>query len=305
MTASQFAYREGGSCTDALIAIQHAVNQYLDDPQCTAVRLYAMDFSKAFDSVKHDLLSVKLKQLGLSPYITNNWYLSFLEGRKQRLLYDGFDGQWKDVNKGTTQGSVSDPHLFTIFLNDLDISLNGKDILFARDAFPQEVNPYVKGAMRTICIMAVDSVLSCSRKIMILLVIYFLMTQLKPRTQADNHLGHILVGSSLDVKPTYSRNSGPRHGYSEADKLPSTCKVSKLLNLTESSLLVLSFILLAGDIHPQPGPGNVVDVPTLDFKARGLSAVHLNVRSLLGKMDQLCISPFQQCPSPPPPPPSG
>ena len=71
LTASQFAYREGGSCTDALIAIQHAVNQYLDDPQCTAVRLYAMDFSKAFDSVKHDLLSVKLKQLGLSPYITS------------------------------------------------------------------------------------------------------------------------------------------------------------------------------------------------------------------------------------------
>ena len=69
LTVSQFAYREGGSCTDALIAIQHAVNQYLDDPQCTAVRLYAMDFSKAFDSVKYDLLSVKLKQLGLSPYI--------------------------------------------------------------------------------------------------------------------------------------------------------------------------------------------------------------------------------------------
>ena len=75
------------------------------------------------------------------------------------------------------------------------------------------------------------------------------MTQLKPHTQADNHLGHILVGSNLDVKPTYSRNSGPRNGYSKlADKLPSTRKVSKLLNLTESSLLVLSFILLAGDI---------------------------------------------------------
>ena len=71
------------------------------------------------------MLSVKLKQLGLSPYITN-WYLSFLEGRKQRLLYDGFVGQWKDVNEGTTQGSVSGPHLFTIFLNDLEISLNGK-----------------------------------------------------------------------------------------------------------------------------------------------------------------------------------
>ena len=54
-----FAYREGGSYTDALIAIQHAVNQYLDGPQCTAVRLFAMDFSKAFDYVKHYTLNVR------------------------------------------------------------------------------------------------------------------------------------------------------------------------------------------------------------------------------------------------------
>ena len=128
--------------------------------------------------------------------------------------------------------------------------------------------------------------LSCSPKIMIFLV-YFLMTQLKPHIQADNHLSHKLVGSNLDVKPTYSRNSGPRHVYSKADMLPLTCKVSKLLNFTKSSLLVLSFILLAGDINPQPGPGNVSDVPTLSFNARGLSVVHLNFRSLLGKMDQL------------------
>ena len=141
-----------------------------------------------------------------------------------------------------------------------------------------------------ISIMAAGSVLFCSRKIVIFLVIYLLMSQLKPHTQVENHLGHILVGSNLDVKPTYSRNSGPRHGYSKVDKLPSTCKVSKLLSLTESSLLVLSFILLAGDINPQPGPGNVFDVPTLNFKARGLSVIHLNVRSLIGKMDQLRYS---------------
>ena len=97
----------------------------------------------------------------------------------------------------------------------------------------------------------------------------------------------ILVGSNLDVKLIYSRNSGPRHVYSKADKMPSTSKVSTLLKLTESTLLALSFILLAGDINPLPGPGNVSDVPTINFKARGLSVIHLNVRSQLGKMDQL------------------
>ena len=85
----------------------------------------------------------------------------------------------------------------------------------------------------------------------------------------------------------YSRNSGPRHVYSKADKMLSTSKVSTLLKLTESTLLALSFILLAGDINPLPGPGNVSDVPTINFKAIGLSVIHLNVRSLLRKMDQL------------------
>ena len=36
--------------------MQHTVYCYLDDPKCKAVRLFAMDFSKAFDSFNHELL---------------------------------------------------------------------------------------------------------------------------------------------------------------------------------------------------------------------------------------------------------
>ena len=81
-----------------------------------------MDFSKAFDSVKHELLARKLKSLQLNPYIIN-LYLSFWKGRKQRICYNNISCDWKYVNQGTTQGSASGPYVFNIFINDLEIYL--------------------------------------------------------------------------------------------------------------------------------------------------------------------------------------
>ena len=51
--------------------------------------------------------------------------LSFLSDWQQRVVYNNsFFGEWKDVNKGMTQESVN------VFLNDLNIQLEGVDILF-------------------------------------------------------------------------------------------------------------------------------------------------------------------------------
>ena len=65
----QFACRKGGNCTNALLTIQHKICGYLDNPNCKAVRLFPMDFRKAFDSVKHDMLITKLKELPLNPIL--------------------------------------------------------------------------------------------------------------------------------------------------------------------------------------------------------------------------------------------
>ena len=63
--------RKGGNCTGALSATQHRINSYLDNPDSKEVPVFTMDFSKAFDSVKNDLLAVKLKKLPLNPHIVN------------------------------------------------------------------------------------------------------------------------------------------------------------------------------------------------------------------------------------------
>ena len=69
-----------------------------------------------------------LKRFPLDPHIIN-WYLSFLDNRQQRVVYNSFEGQWKKINRGT-QESVSGLYLFNIFMNDLELVLGNQPALF-------------------------------------------------------------------------------------------------------------------------------------------------------------------------------
>ena len=68
------------------------LNSFIDT-EANAIRLYAMDFSKEFDNVRHFLLSQKLKALNHNTYLVT-WYLSFMKNRKQCLVFRGKVFSW-------------------------------------------------------------------------------------------------------------------------------------------------------------------------------------------------------------------
>ena len=85
ISSDQSAYKKGINSTMALIKCQHTWFQWLDK-KASSVRIPSLDFSKAFDSVTHHIVSIKLKALRINPYIvTGSLVFSLVDYNKYNV----------------------------------------------------------------------------------------------------------------------------------------------------------------------------------------------------------------------------
>ena len=129
----QFAYKENSNTTMALMKSQHYWLKWLDG-NANFVRVLSFDFSKAFDTVSHYILSDKLKATDINPYVIS-WILDFLSQRKQRVVVDGITTEFIDINRGVPQGTVLGPILLSLMVNDIQLADPKRNLLvkFADD----------------------------------------------------------------------------------------------------------------------------------------------------------------------------
>ena len=129
---TQFGFRPDHSTYMALLTLMDAVIGALERGDYT-IGVF-LDFSKAFDTVNHQILLRKLDFYGIHG-IANSWIKDYLSNRTQTTTVNGHSSEIKYINCGVPQGSILGPLLFLVYINDLgNISKLSDMILFADDS---------------------------------------------------------------------------------------------------------------------------------------------------------------------------
>lgn len=127
----QFGFRKSHSTSHA---INYSVNRILNEIENKNHVIGAfIDLSKAFDTINHNKLLIKLEHYGIRG-ICLNLLKSYLTDRTQYTVFDGEVSDSNPIEYGVPQGSVLGPLLFLIYINDIvNSSELGHFVLFADD----------------------------------------------------------------------------------------------------------------------------------------------------------------------------
>ena len=113
----QSAYRSGHSTETALIKVQSDILQNMDKQELTL--LIMLDLSAAFDTIDHSIMLETLQRDCGVQGVALKWFKSYLEGRKQQVLFNGELSSYNELKYGVPQGSCLGPVLFTIYVAPL------------------------------------------------------------------------------------------------------------------------------------------------------------------------------------------
>ena len=128
---NQWGFKKGHSTELLLIYLTETWKKAIEEGK--AVGVIFIDFSKAFDTVDHEILRLKLQSSGISGKVAT-WIEDYLSNRKKLTVIETESSEVLDVSMGVPQGSLLGPRLFTAYTNDLPKAVkSGQVEMYADD----------------------------------------------------------------------------------------------------------------------------------------------------------------------------
>jgi len=117
--SDQYAFRPSGSTTAAIVSLLQTVTSLLQSNPFVVV--ISLDFSKAFDTVRHSSLLTKMAELDL-PAVVCNWLVAFFAGHAHRTVYNDEVSSTRSISASIIQGSSLRPASYAVTAADLKLS---------------------------------------------------------------------------------------------------------------------------------------------------------------------------------------
>ncbi len=130
ISENQFGFRKSKDTTQATLKLINTVLPQLGTDEYGACVF--LDFSKAFNTVHHDICLLKLERYGIRGQV-HDLIRSYLSNRKEYVYINGQRSEELPSMVGVPQGSCLGPLLYLVYTNDLNYLIKDLPLILSAD----------------------------------------------------------------------------------------------------------------------------------------------------------------------------